>query len=156
MPKVTNLILLFLMLLTGYLQSADAQNLPVEDEVNIRETLLLQSASWNKGDLKGFMEAYWKNDSLVFISSGGVKKGWQAVYDSYAKSFPNKEAMGNLGFEFFQIRALSSTDALVVGKWTVKRPSKDDPKKEETKSGHFTLRLQKIQDAWVIISDHTN
>jgi len=138
-----------------YSVSGYGQSLPVLEEVNIRERLAYQLKSWNNGDLKGFMDVYWNHDSLLFITANGVKKGWKSVLESYQKAFPTKEAMGELGFEYYQIRQITPHDAVVSGKWSVKKISQES-KKEDTKSGFFTLRFQKIDKQWFIISDHTN
>jgi hypothetical protein len=43
----------------------------------IRTLLENQSQAWNRGDLEGFMEGYWKNDSLRFIGKSGITYGWR-------------------------------------------------------------------------------
>ena len=42
-----------------------------KDEQTIRKMLADQISFWNKGDIPGFMQGYWKNDSLVFIGKNG-------------------------------------------------------------------------------------
>jgi uncharacterized protein (TIGR02246 family) len=149
--KIFSLVIgICLLSATGY-----GQALPVLEEVSVRERLSYQLKSWNSGDLKGFMEVYWNHDSLLFITANGVKKGWKSVFESYQKAYPTKEAMGELGFEYFQIRQITPLDAVVSGKWSVKKIS-EESKKEETKSGFFTLLFRKIDKQWFIISDHTN
>ena len=34
-----------------------------------------QETAWNNGDLEGFMQGYWKSDSLKFYGSNGLTKG---------------------------------------------------------------------------------
>lgn len=40
-----------------------------KDENAIRQLLAQQTESWNKGDIEGFMQTYWKSDSLMFIGN---------------------------------------------------------------------------------------
>jgi len=47
------------------------------DDVTIRKVLDNQVKAWNKGDIEGFMQGYWKNDSLLFIGKTGINQGWQ-------------------------------------------------------------------------------
>jgi hypothetical protein len=45
-----------------FVQNAVAQS---SDETAIRTVLSTQQAAWNKGDINGFMQGYWKSDSLL-------------------------------------------------------------------------------------------
>jgi hypothetical protein len=125
---------------------AQAQN---KTERAIRNILSTQAASWNRGDIEGFMQTYWKSDSLMFIGKNGVNKGWQATLNNYRKSYPDAAAMGQLSFDILKVKKLSSKYCYVVGKWMLKRTIGD-------LSGHFDLLLQKINGNWVIISDHSS
>ena len=53
------------------------------DELTIRKVLDDQIKSWNRGDIEGFMQGYWKNDSLMFIGKTGInwdgKKRWRII-----------------------------------------------------------------------------
>ena len=46
-----------------------------KDEQSIRNMLQMQTQDWNKGDIDGFMQSYWKSDSLLFIGKNGVTRG---------------------------------------------------------------------------------
>src|SRR5688500_11839057 len=76
-----------------------------------REILDRQAVSWNKGDLPGFMEGYWKSDSLQFIGKNGVTYGWQKTLQNYQQTYPNAEAMGKLTFTILSVKPISSTTA---------------------------------------------
>jgi ketosteroid isomerase-like protein len=115
--------------------------------IRVRENMKTQEEAWNKGDIKGFMEYYWKSDSLKFIGSKGITNGWQKTLDNYLKSYPNKEAMGTLTFTIIEVTQLSKTSIYVIGKWELK--------KEKPSGGHFTLLWKKIDKKWLIVSDHT-
>lgn len=107
-----------------------------------------QEESWNKGDVRGFMNYYWNSDSLKFIGSKGITYGWQKTLDNYIKGYPNKEAMGILTFTILDATQLSETSIYVIGKWELK--------KEKPSGGHFTLLWKNINGKWVIVADHTS
>jgi hypothetical protein len=107
-----------------------------------------QEIAWNAGDIEGFMQYYWKNDSLKFIDSKGITYGWQKTLDNYKKNYPNKEAMGILTFEIKTSEELSKTSVFIIGSWSLK--------KEKSVGGYFTLLWKKIKGEWVIAVDHTS
>ena len=119
------------------------------NEKKIIALLDKQSAAWNKGDIDGFMEGYWKNDSLQFIGKSGITYGWNNTLSNYKKGYPSAAAMGQLQFTIINVKRLSSHWYQVVGKWYLKRTIGDV-------GGHFTLLLRKIKGNWVIVADHSS
>jgi ketosteroid isomerase-like protein len=115
----------------------------------IRQLLHAQTESWNRGDIEGFMQTYWKSDSLMFIGKSGVTRGWQKTLENYKKGYPDTVAMGKLSFNILSVRQVSGEHCFVVGKWMLKRSIGD-------LSGHYTLLLQKIKGQWVIVADHSS
>jgi len=107
-----------------------------------------QELSWNKGDINGFMQHYWRSDSLKFVSKKGVTYGWQNTLDNYLRVYPDIKAMGKLSFTIIEATVLSGTSVYVIGKWELN--------KENPVNGHFTLLWKKIKGNWVIVSDHTS
>ena len=65
----------------------------------VRDNIEAQKQAWNRGDLEGFMDYYWKSDQLQFIGSSGLTPGWQATLDRYRQRYPDRKAMGQLEFE---------------------------------------------------------
>jgi uncharacterized protein (TIGR02246 family) len=120
-----------------------------KDEQEIRRLLATQTQEWNKGDIEGFMQTYWKSDSLMFIGKTGVHFGWQNTLNNYKKSYPDTTAMGKLSFDIIFVRKLSAEYYYVVGKWMLQRSIGD-------LSGHYDLLLKKIKGKWCIISDHSS
>ena len=120
-----------------------------KDEVAVKNLLMQQTKSWNEGDIEGFMQTYWKSDSLMFIGKNGVVRGWQKTLDNYKKGYPDTAAMGKLNFDIIEIKQVSPQYVYVIGKWMLKRSIGDV-------SGHYTLMLRKLKGKWVIISDHSS
>jgi len=119
------------------------------EEAKIRNLLNDQTAAWNRGDIEGFMEGYWKNDSLMFIGKSGINWGWQKTLENYKKGYPDSIAMGKLSFDLIVVKRLSFQYYYVVGKWMLARTIGD-------LSGHFNLLLKKIKGKWVIVADHSS
>ncbi len=137
------LLIPFFLLLTSL---AFAQS---KDELTIREILENQTAAWNRGDIEGFMNGYWENDSLMFIGKSGVTYGWSNTLKNYKKNYPDAAAMGQLAFTLIEVKKLSKEYYHVTGKWFLKRSIGDI-------GGHYTLLFRKINGRWVIISDHSS
>ncbi len=114
----------------------------------VKNNMKAQELAWNNADIMGFMQHYWKSDSLKFIGSKGITYGWQKTYDNYVKGYPTKEAMGILTFTIKEITQLSKISIYVIGQW--------DLKKEKPAGGYFTLLWKKINGQWVIVSDYTS
>jgi ketosteroid isomerase-like protein len=139
--KVVYLSILLFISLTALSQSSD--------ETEIRSVLATQTASWNNGDIDGFMKTYWHNDSLMFIGKNGIKWGWQITLDNYKKNYPDTIAMGKLDFNILLVKRLSPEYYYVVGKWHLKRSIGD-------LAGHYDLMFRRIKGKWVIIADHSS
>ncbi len=118
-------------------------------EAELRALLDAQVAAWNRGDVEGFMQGYWKSDGTIFVGSGGVLRGWQAVLDRYHKNYPNRAAMGHLEFSQLEITPLAPDAAVILGHWQLER-EKDRP------GGYFTLIARRMPEGWRIIHDHTS
>ena len=126
-----------------------AINAQTKEATAIQKVLADQDAAWNKGDLEGFMQSYWKSDSLMFIGKSGVTFGWQKTLDNYKKGYPDTAAMGKLNFDLVELKQISPTVYFVVGKWFLTRSIGNV-------NGAFTLLLRKIKNRWVIVADHSS
>jgi ketosteroid isomerase-like protein len=126
---------------------------PAQEEENVPELInqIMQSEAeaWNRGDLNGFMEGYWRNDSLVFIGSRGLTYGYNHVLNNYKQTYPSRSAMGTLQLNNELFRSLGPFNHWVAGRWTLLRD-------HDTLSGYYTLVWRKINGQWVIVSDHSS
>jgi hypothetical protein len=137
--------ILSLILLIGPVAAVRAQ----QPEAAIKYLMRQQTECWNKGNLEGFMETYWKSDSLVFIGKHGPTYGWQQTLDRYKKSYPDTASMGQLDFNLLELKPLTPQLYFVVGKWHLKRSVGD-------LEGHFSLLIKRIGKTWKIIADHSS
>ncbi len=112
----------------------------------IDQVLNQQVEAWNEGRLEDFMAGYWNSDELTFFSGNKQTNGWQETLERYQKGY---QEMGTLTFSDVSIELLSSTSAVVRGRWKVVL-------KKETRDGLFTLIFKKTRDGWRIVHDHTS
>jgi ketosteroid isomerase-like protein len=135
-------ILFCLLIFCGYFSHA-------QDKEAVLKVIETQRQAWNRGDVEGYMQGYWKSDSLVFVGKTAPVYGWQNTLERYKKSYPDKAAMGQLTFTILQVKVLDADNAFVLGGWNLKR-EKDAP------GGYFTLWFRKINGEWKIVCDHTS
>lgn len=126
--------------------TADSDSLEVR---RIEEMLSEQVAAWNRGDIDGFMSAYWESEDLTFSSGGEVTRGFKATSDRYHERYPTAERMGKTTFSNLETSILADGAAQVLGDWQLERTG-------ETMGGKFTLLLKKFPQGWRIIHDHTS
>ena len=139
--KMKNITVSILLIFCSYLSIAQ--------EKEIKEVLEKQRLNWNKGDMNGYMQGYWKSDSLIFVEKKGPFYGWQKNFEIYQKVYPDKAAMGYLTFDIKQINMIDKKNAFVLGAWNLQM------EKEEQK-GFFTLIVKKFKEGWKIVVDHSS
>ena len=115
----------------------------------IEAVLSRQAKAWNRGDIDGFMEDYWKSDELTFSSGGQTTRGWKSTKENYQRRHPTREKMGQLTFSEVEITPLGESAALVLGRWQLARD-------ESPVGGNFSLVCRKMDGKWVIVHDHTS
>ena len=140
-------------------QTSERSKLNVEEEIRtariesadaaIREVLSGQVEAWNSGDLDAFMFDYLPGDTLRFASGNTVERGWQPTLDRYRRRYPDRASMGELSFGKLEVDVLGADDALVFGRWRLRREA-------DTPQGLFTLHMVRRNGRWVIASDHTS
>ena len=136
------LLLLFLAIdIVGFSQS--------NDEIAVRKLLNDQQASWNRGDIDGFMKGYWKGDSLTFTGKSGITYGWTKTLANYKRNYPDTVAMGKLELTVITANTLTAEYFHVIGKWHLRRSIGN-------LEGYFTLLFRKINGQWLIIADHSS
>lgn len=108
-----------------------------------------QAEAWNRGDVAGYMDGYWRSSKTTFVSGDTITRGWQTVLDRYRKSYNTREKMGTLAFTEVEITILNPTTAVALGKWELTRAN-DHP------HGYFSLIFRKVKAGWRIVQDHTS
>ena len=147
------LLLLFIPLLSfgqvSYDDTMSIESVSAKDSIDIMKVMKFQENAWNSGDINSFMEGYIKSDELVFSGKSGPVYGWNDTRNRYLKNYPDTQTMGQLKFTVNKIRSVSADVAFLIGEYYLTRSTEDS-------YGHFTLFWKKINNKWLIISDHTS
>ena len=110
-----------------------------------------QEQDWNNGSVIGFMDAYWKSDSLRFIGKSGITMGWNKTLSNYQKSYKNKKEMGKLKFSNKSMEFIDEQTIFVIGKWELTRLDSLG-----NLSGYYSLVWKEKNNEWVIVTDHSS
>lgn len=108
-----------------------------------------QADAWNRGDLRAFMDGYWRSPRLSFSAAGKTHFGWDAVLARYEQRYPVPAAMGKLEFSELDYESLGPDAALLLGRWRLARES-------GPVGGNFSLIFRRVNGQWVIVHDHTS
>ncbi|MDX9853666.1 MAG: nuclear transport factor 2 family protein [Tenuifilaceae bacterium] len=127
---------------------ASCQTNKEQAKASIEAIMNQQAADWSNGNIEGYMNGYWKSDSLRFMGRKGITYGWTSTLEKYKKSYPTKEAMGKLKFNYISFEPIGNS-MLVIGKWTITYPN-------DTIGGYYSLIWKQINGQWKIVLDHTS
>ena len=116
------------------------------DEKAILNVLDQQQEAWSNHDIEGFMNGYWKSDSLSFYSGAKLTKGWQATLDNYKKGYPTAKNSGELNFEIDNITKINEDAYYVMGRYFLSREVGDA-------KGTFMIIFKRINGEWKIVAD---
>jgi len=112
----------------------------------INKVLKAQRIAWSKHDLDGFMDGYWKSDSLKFYGKNGITYGWHNTFDRYEASYPTKDHTGTLSYKINDITKISEDAYYVLGEFHLKR-------EVGNADGIFMLIFKRIDGEWKIVAD---
>jgi uncharacterized protein (TIGR02246 family) len=117
----------------------------------VRTVWNAQVDAWNRGDLEGFMNGYWKSPDLVFFSNGAETRGWQQTLDRYRAGYQGEgKRMGTLDFPQLDFKPLGPEAVLARGQWRLTMP---DGKQS---TGMTSVTFQKLPEGWRIVHDHSS
>ncbi|WP_372754218.1 DUF4440 domain-containing protein [Mariniflexile sp.] len=137
------IILLFCFIFT---YNTFAQTSEKEDKDAIQAVLKAQRIAWSKHDMEGYMEGYWKSDSLMFYGANGITQGWENTLIRYEKAYPTEAHTGKLSFKINDITKISDDAYFVLGEYHIKR-------EVGNADGIFMLVFKRINGAWKIVAD---
>lgn len=115
-------------------------------EAGIRLVMEAQELAWNKHDLEGFMEGYWKSEQLKFYGANGLTLGWNKTLENYKKGYPTQAESGTLNFVINDISKIENDSYWVMGEYHLTRSVGDA-------NGVFMIIFKKINGQWKIVAD---
>lgn len=121
-------------------------NSETEDKKEILSIMKAQEDAWSKHDLEGFMQGYWKSDSLKFYGSSGLTYGWKKTLANYKKGYPTPDHSGTLKFKINDITKIQNESYYIMGEYHLTR-------KVGNANGVFMIIFKKINGEWKIVAD---
>lgn len=117
-----------------------------EDKIAILQVMTTQEEAWNNHNLEGYMQGYWKSDSLKFYGGNGLTYGWENTLANYKKGYPTKAESGTLKFVIKDVSNIEATNYWVMGEYHLTRDVGNA-------NGVFIIIFKKINGEWKIIAD---
>lgn len=112
--------------------------------------VLAQEAAWNRGDIDAFLSRF-KDDPETQIMMGNSVRGLANIHAAFRLNYPNREAMGTIGYSDVEARELGENFALATGKYRLERSKKAGGSVD----GTFTEVMEKTPEGWMIIFSET-
>jgi uncharacterized protein (TIGR02246 family) len=132
------------------LSSCTEQINRTEEGKAVVKVLMDQQDAWNETNLEGYLDGYWDNEKVRFVTNSKILNGLDEIREMYQKGYDSPEKFGVLTFDIQVVDVLSADLAMVVGKYQLKREN------EKRRVGRFTLLFRKINGEWKVIQDHTS
>ena len=104
------------------------------------------TTEWNNGNITGYLEAYLDAPYTRYVSGKTILIGRENI----VSHFQNRGAVGTLFLAKKEIDFVSETNAQMFGEYVVKLDDGTEAK------GCFTVYLQKIEEGWKIVYDHSS
>ena len=120
------------------------------EELDIVKVLIMQEKAWNNGDIDGYLKSYKNSPETIFIGRQ-ISRGYTQILQDYKHNYPTRTSMGTLGFSGLEAHTISDTVAVCIGRYHLDRSKKEGGAAD----GLFSLVLQKTDDGWKIVLDHT-
>lgn len=142
--------LIFFLITLLLLSSCTEKINKTEEGKAVVKVLLNQQDAWNKADLEGYLDGYWNDEKVRFVTNSSIRTGLNEIRAMYEKGYDTPEKFGELTFDVQVVDVLTNNYAMIVGKYQLQQSDRKD------RVGRFTLLFKKINGEWKIIQDHTS
>jgi ketosteroid isomerase-like protein len=125
--------------------------------------------AWNKGDLEGYLDAYWDSPDTRYVSESlkpvpgvpgivvlGKKEIDKVFTDVFIQSkrflenqLSKKGVAGLVSLVQLDVTPAGTTDAVAFGQYRLELTD------TVTRGGVFTIHLRKVKDKWKIVYEHS-
>jgi ketosteroid isomerase-like protein len=131
-------------------QQDDQLHTATRVELDVAKVVVVQETAWNRGDLEGYAKGYKDSPETVFIGRQ-ILKGYAQILADYKHDYPTPASMGTLAFSELEVHPLSESFAVCIGKYHLDRTKKEGGPAD----GIFSMVLEKTDQGWKIVLDHT-
>jgi len=146
LKKISLSMMKYLFFIAALYTTSCLSQTEVDDKKAILAVMKAQEEAWSRHDLEGFMQGYWKNDSLKFFGSRGVTYGWEKTLENYKMGYPTPKHTGTLQFLIKDISKIEDHSYWVMGNYYLLRKAGDE-------DGTFIIIFKKIDGEWKIVAD---
>ena len=119
-------------------------------EQEVVKALEGQIEAWNKGDLETAMTFYWNSPEMLWVSKGGVERGYQEVLEAFRADFTDSSNMGVYSYKPLHIEQVSPEAVYFVFRWRIVLDGK------ELMGGVSSQLWKKKGGHWVVTSEHAS
>lgn len=120
-----------------------------DPEKEVYDEVVKASDAWNRHDLDGYLDAFWRSDALVVVVEGEAVHGWNLLSKAFHGGYPNPSEMGSLTLDRVQVQMLAVDLAEVLDWDTVTFPKKKE-------FGTSTIVMKKLPEGWRVVLMHTS
>lgn len=138
-------ILYLLIVITAFYSCKTPSN-EKQDKAAIISVLRAQEKAWSQHNIEGYMQGYWKSDSLKFYGSNGLTYGWDKTLANYKRGYPTPKHTGTLKFIINDISRIEKKSYYIMGEYHLTR-------KAGNANGIFMIIFRKIDGEWKIVAD---
>ncbi|MGP8260707.1 MAG: YybH family protein [Acidobacteriaceae bacterium] len=131
-------------------QAGDPLHTATRQELDVAKVIVAQENAWNRGDLEGFVKGYKNSPETVFMGKQ-VLEGYAQILADFKHNYPTAASMGELTFSELEVHPLGERYAVCLGKYHLERPKKEGGGAD----GSFSMVLEKTDQGWKIVLDHT-
>jgi uncharacterized protein (TIGR02246 family) len=135
----------------GNLDTINQQKVAGADdpEKEVYDEVVKASDAWNRHDLDGYLDAFWRSDALVVVIEGEAVHGWNLLSKAFHVGYPNPSEMGELNLDRVQVQMLAPDLAEILDWDTVTFPKKKE-------FGTSTILMKKLAEGWRVVLMHTS
>jgi uncharacterized protein (TIGR02246 family) len=126
-----------------------------EAKAAVEAAMADSAAGWDAGNLDRFLAIYSDDPATSFPGSNGIVRGTGPIRERYISGYPQVfgPAAGTdkpkLSFSMEDFRMLGPDHALLIARWKLAAPGKED------QTGMTSLVFRKEAGGWKIIADHS-
>jgi uncharacterized protein (TIGR02246 family) len=120
-----------------------------DPEKEVYDVVVKASDAWNRHDLDGYLDAFWRSDALVVVVEGEAVHGWNLLSKALHVGYPNPSEMGDLTLDRVQVQMLAPDLAEVLDWDTITFPKKKE-------FGTSTIVMKKVAEGWRVVLMHTS
>jgi uncharacterized protein (TIGR02246 family) len=120
-----------------------------DPEKEIYDELNRMVDAWNRHDIDGYLDTFWRSENLVIVVEGENIRGWDLLSKAYHTGYPNPEEMGKMTLDRVQVQILAPDIGFALAWFTATFPKKNE-------FGTATMILKKLPEGWRVAIAHSS